>query len=76
MPDAMDHVQQLTADLTADALKRHASRPKLAGRTHCGNLDCDQAIAPQRQVLGAQLCLHCQRLEEAEGVHLATWRGR
>lgn len=48
MPDAMDRVQQHAQDMTADALAEHARRPVAAGRTHCGNLDCREPIAPER----------------------------
>lgn len=71
MPDAMDAVQQHAQDLTADALALHARRTVIAGRTHCANLDCGEAIAPPRTALGAQLCLECQRHDEAQ-----TARGR
>lgn len=64
MPDAMDHVQQLTDDLAADALKRHRQRAKTQGRTHCANLECGEPISQLRQQAGAQLCLDCQREEE------------
>ena len=76
MPDSMDRVQQLADDHAADALKRHSSRPRLAGRSTCGNLDCGEGISSERQALGAQLCLTCQRAEEAVAAHQRTWRGR
>lgn len=76
MPDAMDRVQQHALDLTADALAEHARRQMASGRTHCGNLDCGEPIAPARTALGAQLCLDCQRVEEAQAVHLAAWQRR
>ena len=76
MPDAMDRVQQYAQDLTTDALAEHARRPVAAGRTHCGNLDCREPIAPERTALGAQLCMDCQRAEEAARVHQAAWRRR
>lgn len=76
MPDAMDRVQQHAQDVAADALAKHASRAAQAGRTHCANLDCEADIAPARTALGAQLCLECQQAEEAQAVHLGTWRRR
>ena len=76
VPDAMDHVQQLNADLAADALKRHADRPRPAGRTMCANLDCGEPISDFRRLHGAQLCLECARCEEAASVHQNAWRGR
>lgn len=76
MPDAMDHVQQLNDDLAADALKRHASRPQLAGLAACENLDCGEPISDYRRLHGARLCLACQRGEEAASAHQRTWRGR
>lgn len=76
VPDSMDHVQQLTADLAADALKRHADRPRPAGRTMCANLDCGEPISDYRRMGGAQLCLDCAHAEEAAAVHQRAWRGR
>lgn len=74
MPDAMDAVQQLAADHVDDALKRHRSRPVAAGRTTCANLDCGEPIAPTRTALGAQLCLACQKADEAQAAHFNRWR--
>jgi len=74
--DAMDALQQFNDDRVADALSAHAQRPRPAGRTHCANLDCREAIAPERQRLGAQLCLPCQKAEEGQAVHLNAWRRR
>ena len=76
MPDAMDRVQQFADDHVDDSLKRHANRPRPAGRATCANLECADDIAPQRQALGAQVCLACQRAEEGASVHQRTWRGR
>lgn len=42
-----------------------AARPSnKQGRKHCKNAECGEAIAPQRQQLGAQLCIDCQRAAE------------
>lgn len=76
MADAMDRLQQFNDDHTGDALRRHADRPKPAGRVTCANLDCGDAIAPARTALGAQLCLPCQREDEAQAAHFAKWRQR
>ena len=76
MPDQMDHAQDFNDLHTADALQAHARRPRSAGRTHCANLDCGDAIAPERQALGAQLCLPCQKAEEGQAVHMQRWRQR
>lgn len=76
MPDAMDHVQQLNADLAADAQKRHADRPLPVGRSMCANLDCGEPISDFRRLDGAQLCLECAKGEEAAAVHQRAWRGR
>lgn len=65
MPDLMERCQEFNADHVRDALDRHQSRPRLPARTTCANLDCGELITPERQVLHAQLCLPCQRLEEA-----------
>jgi RNA polymerase-binding transcription factor DksA len=76
LPDLMDHVQSFNDDHTADALARHAARPQLKGRTHCANMDCGEPIGDARTALGAQLCLICQKAEEARGAHLQVWRQR
>lgn len=76
MPDAMERVQQFTADHVADSLARHADRERLPGRSTCANLDCGEAISPTRQQLGAQLCMDCLKAEEAAAVHQRTWRSR
>jgi RNA polymerase-binding transcription factor DksA len=76
MPDAMDHVQSFNDAHTADALQRHASRPRPEGRAHCANLECGQPIGDARRALGAQLCLPCQHAEEAKTAHLNRWRHR
>lgn len=76
MPDAMDRVQQHAADITSDALQAHAQRTQLPGRSTCANLDCGEPISDARRGMGAQLCLDCQRAEEAAGVHFKTWRQR
>lgn len=76
MPDAMDRVQQHAADLASDALAVHATRPQVAGRTECANLDCGEPILPARTALGAQLCLDCQQGEEARAAHFTTWGRR
>ena len=76
MPDAMDKMQTFNDDHTADALKRHADRPKTEGRTHCAVLDCREPIFDARRLLGAQLCLSCQQEEEARSAHINRWRQR
>jgi RNA polymerase-binding transcription factor DksA len=76
MPDAMDHVQSFNDDHTADALARHADRPRLKGRSHCANIECGEPIGDARQALGAQLCLPCQKAEESRHTHIARWRQR
>lgn len=76
MPDAMDHCQQLAEDLATSALEHHARREVKPGRTTCANLDCGDDIAPARTALGAQLCIDCQRGEEAQAAHFRTWSRR
>lgn len=76
MPDLMDRVQDFAADLAADALGAHQRRPQPMGRAYCANLDCGEPIAPARTALGAQLCMDCQRAEEAAVAHLRTWGRR
>jgi RNA polymerase-binding transcription factor DksA len=38
-------------------------------------MDCGEPIAPARQQLGAQLCLECQKAEEAQASHFRKWHG-
>ena len=71
MPDAMDHIQQFTADHVEDALKRHVDRPRPEGRNMCANLDCGEPISEFRRQGGAQLCLACQEEEEAMAARFA-----
>lgn len=66
MPDAMDAVQAFAQDAVDDALRNRARQPTTVGRTHCANLDCGEAISPLRQQGGAQLCIECQRADEAD----------
>ncbi len=66
MADAIDQAQDLAAALTDDALKRHSARRKVAGLSHCENLECRQEIHPLRQAHGAVLCIDCQRDSELE----------
>ena len=75
MPDAMDHVQQLNADLTADALKRHAERARLPGLPMCENSECGEPISDIRRGNGARLCLACQHALEGQAAHQRVWRG-
>lgn len=76
MPDAMDLVQQHNDDSVADASKRHASLAVPVGRTMCANVDCGEPISEHRRRDGAQLCLGCQRTEEAQAVHFRQWGRR
>ena len=73
MPDAMDRVQQFAVDRVDDALARHHDRPQLPGRSMCANLDCGEPISEFRRQGGAQLCLACQRAEEAQAAHFRRW---
>lgn len=75
MSDAMDQVQALAEAHAAEAVKRHSMRPHLEGRSTCANLDCQQPISDARRALGAQLCIDCQRGEEARAAHFQTWQG-
>lgn len=76
MPDAMDRMQAFNEDHTADALKRHAARKVAAGRMHCVVSDCGEPISDARRDMGAQLCLACQKEEEARDAHLSRWARR
>lgn len=76
MADSMDAVQQQALDAIEDALHRHQARPVIAGRSSCANLDCGEPIHSARTALGAQLCLECQREQDARDAHFTTWRRR
>lgn len=76
MPDQMDHLQEAEVARNADALRRHADRTKVVGRAECANIDCAEPISAQRQQLGAQLCIDCQKAEEAQAAHFRTWGRR
>ena len=71
MPDLMDAVQERVLQETEAAI---AARTGLVeGRTLCAVAECGAAISPERTALGAQLCLECQRGEEAREAHFRTW---
>lgn len=75
MPDQMDRLQEAEAAHNDDSLRRHADRKQAVGRAECANLYCGEPIAPARQQLGAQLCLECQKADEAQAAHFRKWRG-
>ena len=77
MTDDIDRAQAREAELLADALRAHARRAGLAGRTvadsahFCGErsgheLGCGEPIAPARRAAlpGCQLCVDCQARQE------------
>ncbi|MCD9097064.1 hypothetical protein [Luteimonas fraxinea] len=78
MPDAIDHMQDVTERHVENSLTAHAraqaSRPP--GLTHCEQDDCRTAITPLRREMGARLCIECAQAEESRGAHLAAWRRR
>lgn len=57
MPDAMDYVQDRVL-IETDAAIAHARR-RASGKPECE--ECGAAITPQRQALGARLCIAHQR---------------
>lgn len=57
MPDHMDRVQQ------------HAQRPRMVGLAFCADEACGEPVSPERQAMGAQLCLECQSTAEARAAH-------
>lgn len=75
MPDEMDRVQALVEAQAEDALKRHTQRPRIEGRTHCANAECDAAIHPVRHASGAQLCIDCQADDERARARYARGKG-
>lgn len=74
MPDAMDRVQQHAQDLTADALDAPARRPRPLGLAFCEDEACGEPVSPERQALGARLCLDCQHATEARATKFGTGR--
>lgn len=75
MPDLMDAVQdRLLAE--AEALQAVREQRPVQGRTRCATDGCGEPISPERTALGAQLCMDCQRGEEARAVHFRTWARR
>ena len=76
MSDAMDGCQAFNDDHVADALKRHAERPRPIGLTSCEVADCREPIAPERTRLGARLCEECQQDEDLRARHFARGRMR
>lgn len=76
MPDHMDHVQALADQHAASVLQARASRPRKAGRTHCEDEGCGEPISPERQAMGARMCVPCARAAEAKVAHLGTWGRR
>lgn len=76
MADAIDEAQALSAAHNDAAVQAHAQRPQKPGRETCANLDCGDDITKERQALGAQLCLTCQKAEEGRAAHFARWRQR
>ena len=60
--DVIDVAQRRQLEEIEQAL---AARPiAQQGRSHCKHKDCGEPISPQRQDLGAQLCIDCQRAAE------------
>ena len=76
MADAMDRCQDFNDDHVADALKRHAARPRPAGLAYCEVLDCREPIAAERTRLGARLCEECQQDEDLRARQYARGRAR
>jgi|GEM_PF-2166373 len=78
MPDAIDHMQDVTERHVENSLRTHAraqaNRPP--GLTHCEQEDCRAPIATLRQQMGARLCIECAKADEARNAHLAAWRHR
>ena len=75
MTDDIDRAQAREAELLADALRDHARRAGLAGKTaadsaqYCGGLDkhgCGESIpqARRRALPGCQFCVACQTRRE------------
>jgi RNA polymerase-binding transcription factor DksA len=57
--DDIDVAQRRQQEAIDHAL---AARPiPKAGRSHCEMMVCRQPISPERQRLGAVLCIECQR---------------
>lgn len=73
MPDFLDAVQEHVEAQTQASLQAHLQRKTAQGRTTCANLDCGEGIHPMRTDMGAQLCIDCQREEEATAKLRGRW---
>lgn len=76
MTDLLDSAQEQIEATTEAAIRAHAERPRSVGRAQCEDPDCGEPITPQRQALGARLCLACQKAEEGRQAHFAKWHAR
>jgi RNA polymerase-binding transcription factor DksA len=65
MADIIDIAQQRQVEEIERALLNRPQRK--AGRNEC--LVCDEPISGVRRELGAQLCIHHQKVAEAEAAH-------
>lgn len=73
MTDDIDRAQAREAELLADALRDHARRAGLAGKTVADSAEFCRACAEdipdarRRAVPGVQLCVACQARRERKG---------
>ena len=73
MTDDIDRAQAREAELLADALRDHARRAGLAGKTVADSAEFCQACAEdipdarRRAVPGVQFCVACQSRRERKG---------
>ncbi len=59
MSDDCDLASAKTDRFNEESLRLHAlRRPARPGRSAC--MDCDEAITPARQAMGADRCVDCQ----------------
>lgn len=74
MVDDVDRQVAMEERHLENALDRRARRVQTRGRSFCANEDCGEAIAPNRQAMGAQLCIECAKAEEAQAAHFGRWK--
>ena len=74
MVDDVDRVAAMDELHLEDAMRARAQRPACVGLTHCEDMECGEPITPQRQAMGARLCIDCATADEARAAHQRKWR--
>lgn len=74
MVDDVDRITAMDERHLDDALRARAQRPAVSGLANCEDLECNAPITPQRQEMGARLCIDCAKADEARAAHHRQWR--